>query len=101
MVRFQQESRSELYIFDQEHILISRRYQLHSAFATTHCPSGIIDAHNPKKRRITIKEKSRYSDLFLLAVVLTPPRKHQKSSFSKSDDSKKKTMHTHRPHPII
>jgi hypothetical protein len=36
---------------DKEHILISWRYQLHPASATTHCHSGITDAHSQKVRR--------------------------------------------------
>jgi hypothetical protein len=35
-----------IFFFHKEHILISRRYQLHLASATTHCPSGITVAHN-------------------------------------------------------
>jgi hypothetical protein len=35
----------------------------------------------------------RYNDLFLETTVLTPPRAHQKSTFSKYDASKKGTMH--------
>jgi hypothetical protein len=49
--------------FYKEYVLISKKYQLHIAFATTHWPSGSIDAHNQKRiRRITKKEKSCYSD---------------------------------------
>jgi hypothetical protein len=47
--------------FDKEHILISRRYQLHPASATTHCPSGITDAHNQKRKKNYKNEKSRFS----------------------------------------
>jgi hypothetical protein len=36
------------------------------------------------KRRITKKEKSHYSDLFLVAAQ-APPKQHQKSNFSNSD----------------
>jgi hypothetical protein len=39
------------------------------------------------------KEKSRQSGLFLRTAVLTPPRQHQKSSFSKNDAFKKGTVH--------
>jgi hypothetical protein len=54
------------------------------------------------RRRITKKkEKSRFSDLFPRAATLTPPRQHQKSSFSKSDASKKETVHKRRRRPII
>jgi hypothetical protein len=54
----------------------------------------------PKKKRITKKEKPRYSDKFLVAATLTPPRKHQKSNISKRDASKEETVHKHRHHPI-
>jgi hypothetical protein len=44
-------------LFDKEHILISRRYQLHPALATTSCPNDIKDAHiQQKERKITEKE---------------------------------------------
>jgi hypothetical protein len=46
--------------------------------------------HTSKRRRIT--EKIVYSDLIVLAVVQTPPRQHQKSSFSNSNASKKETI---------
>jgi hypothetical protein len=59
-----------------------------------------MDAHNYKKRRIKEKEKSRYSDKFLIAATLTPPRQHQKSNISKSDGSKKGTVHKRRRRPI-
>jgi hypothetical protein len=32
--------------FDKEYILISRRYQIHIASATTQCPSGNTDVHS-------------------------------------------------------
>jgi hypothetical protein len=38
-----------LLFFDKEHILISRRYQLHPASATTQCPYSNTDAHSQKK----------------------------------------------------
>jgi hypothetical protein len=65
-----------------------------------HCPSGITDAHNQKKRRIVKKEKSR-NDLFSETTVVTPPRQHQKSSFFKSNASKKGTVHKRHRRPII
>jgi hypothetical protein len=33
-----------------------------------------MDAHNPKKKRITKKEKFLYSNLFLETISLTPSR---------------------------
>jgi hypothetical protein len=48
---------------DKEHLLISQRYQLHLASATTHYPSCITDAHNQKK-------EPRYSDLFLVTTTI-------------------------------
>jgi hypothetical protein len=81
-----------IYIFlNKEHILISGRYQLHPVYETTHFPSGITDAHSWKKEEL--QKKSYYIDIFLETTVLTPPRQHQKSSFTKSDASKNKTMH--------
>jgi hypothetical protein len=47
------------------------------------------------------KEKSRYSNLFLETTALTLPRQHQKFNFSKSDASKKETVHKRRRRPII
>jgi hypothetical protein len=54
-----------------------------------------------KEKRITKKEKSRYSDLFLRTAVLAPPRQHQKFSSSKSDAFKKKIVHKRCHRPII
>jgi hypothetical protein len=54
-----------------------------------------------KKKNYIKKEKSSYSDNFLVAATLTPPRQHQKSNISKSNTSKKETVHKCRRHPII
>jgi hypothetical protein len=76
--------------FDKEYILISRRYQLHSAspiMATMQCPSDIRDAYSYKKK--CKKEKSCYSDQFLIAGVqsccsksriIKPVQHHHKDS---------------------
>jgi hypothetical protein len=54
----------------------------------------------PKKgKRNTEKEKSRYRDRKLETATLTPPRQHQKISFSISDASKKETVHKTLPSP--
>jgi hypothetical protein len=66
-----------VFIFlDKEYALISRRYQLHPASATTQCPSGHTDARSQKKKKKNYeKEKSRFSEQFLVAAAeLTPPR---------------------------
>jgi hypothetical protein len=58
--------------------------------------------HTAKKKKNYKKEdKFRYSDLFLETAVLTPSRQYQKSNFSKSDASKKGTVHNHHRRPII
>jgi hypothetical protein len=49
---------SVLLFFDEEYILISTRYQLHSISATTQCPSDNTDAHNHKKGENLQKKKS-------------------------------------------
>jgi hypothetical protein len=85
--------------FYKEHILISQRYQLHPASATS-CPNGIKDAHSQEKKGNT-KKKSRYRDRKLETATLTPPRPHQKISFSISDASKKETVHKCYRRPII
>jgi hypothetical protein len=54
-----------------------------------------------KKKKKYKKEKSLYSDQFLVATVQTLPKQHQKSIFSKSDASNKETMHKRRHRPII
>jgi hypothetical protein len=77
------------------------RYQLHSASAITHCPSGITDAHSQKIKKKYKKEKSRFSDLFPKTTTLTPPRQHQKSNFFKNDAFKKGTVHMRRRRPIM
>jgi hypothetical protein len=38
------------FFFDKENLLISQRYQLHPASATTQHPSGTMDAHIQKKK---------------------------------------------------
>jgi hypothetical protein len=43
--------------FDKEHILISRRYQLHPVSATTPCPNNIKNAHSQKKEKNYKKRK--------------------------------------------
>jgi hypothetical protein len=78
-----------------------RRYKLHLASATTQCPNGITDAQSKRIEEELQGKKSRYNDLFLVAVVQPPPRQPQKSSFSSRDASKKETMHKRRHHPII
>jgi hypothetical protein len=83
--------------FFREHILISRRYQLRSASATTYCSSGITDAHNQKIKK-NYKEKKvplQYS-----IPTLTPPRQHHKSNFFKSDASKKEIVYKRCRRPI-
>jgi hypothetical protein len=58
--------------------------------------------HIANKRKKNYKnKKSRYNDQFLVTAVLTPPKQHQKFSFSKSDASRKKAVHKHHHHPII
>jgi hypothetical protein len=37
--------------FDKAYILISRRYQLHLASATTQCPNGNKDTQSLKKKK--------------------------------------------------
>jgi hypothetical protein len=55
-----------------------------------------MDAHSQKIKKNYKKEKSWYSDLFVVAVDLTPPRQHHKSISSKIDASKKETVHKRR-----
>jgi hypothetical protein len=60
--------------FDKDNILILRRYQLHPTSATTQCPNDIRDAHKQKDMKKYRNKRSRYSALFLIAVVQTPPK---------------------------
>jgi hypothetical protein len=53
-----------------------------------------------KKRKKNKKEKLRYIDQILVAATLVPSNQHRKSNPSKSDISKKETMHKHRRRPI-
>jgi hypothetical protein len=53
---------SLFYFFNKEHILISRRYQLHPASAATSCPDDIKDAHSQKREELQKKEKPHYRD---------------------------------------
>jgi hypothetical protein len=86
--------------FNKKHILISRRYQLYLVTTAIQCPSINTGAQSQKNKNY-IKEKSRYNDQFLVAAALTPPIQHQKSSFSKSDTSKKEMVHKHHHRPVI
>jgi hypothetical protein len=85
-----------IFLFNKEHILISTRYQLYPDILVA------MRMHTTKKGKKNYKqEKSRFSGQFLVAAPLTPPIQHQKSSFSKSDASKKETVHKHHRRPII
>jgi hypothetical protein len=64
-------------------------------------PNGITDAYGQKKKKNYIKEKFRYSDLILVAILQTPPRQPQKFRFSNSDAFKKETVHKSRRRLII
>jgi hypothetical protein len=46
------------------------------------------------------KEKVHLNDQFVVQLT-TPPRQHQKFSFTKSDASKKEIVQKHRRRPII
>jgi hypothetical protein len=51
------------HFLDKKYILISRRYQIHPASATTQCPNGKTDAHSQlKQKKKYKKEKSCFSD---------------------------------------
>jgi hypothetical protein len=54
-----------------------------------------IQMHTAKKEEEELhkKKKPHYSDKFLIASTLTPPRQHQKSNISKNNASKKGTVH--------
>jgi hypothetical protein len=57
--------------------------------------------HTAKKDRRITKKKSPATEIKKLeTATLTPPRQHQKISFSISDASKKETMHKRCHHPI-
>jgi hypothetical protein len=57
--------------------------------------------HTAKNERNITKKKSRYIDQKPETAALTPPRQHQKISFSISDVSKKETVHKRCRRPII
>ena len=79
------------FFIDKEHILISRWYELHPASATTRALAA-PRMHTAQNKKKNYEKKSRYSDLFLVTADLTPPKQYKKSSFSRSDVSKKGTM---------
>jgi hypothetical protein len=70
--------------FDKGNILISWRYQLHLASATTQYPIGNTDAH-VQKRKKNYKKISHYSDLFLVAaeINLLQKRRPKKRTVNK------------------
>jgi hypothetical protein len=78
--------------FDKGNILISKRYQLHSASATTHHSNDTMDAHNQKREKKTKKQKSRYSISGLTTAIHPPPRQHLKYRLSKNGASRKGTL---------
>jgi hypothetical protein len=47
--------------------------------------------HIAKKEEEELKKKPCYSDKFVVASTLTPPRQHRKSNISKNNASKKET----------
>jgi hypothetical protein len=61
-----------------------------------------VQMHLAKKKRKKKlrKEKTRYGILALAAIIYPPPRQHLNSRLSKSDASKKGTVHKHHRHPI-
>jgi hypothetical protein len=52
-----------------------------------------------KKRKNIKKQKSQYSILDLATTIYPPPRQHQRYRLSKSDSSKKKTVHQRHRRP--
>jgi hypothetical protein len=50
------------HFFNKEYTLISRRYQLHPAFATMQCPMVIRMHTAEKKEKLQKKIKPRYSE---------------------------------------
>jgi hypothetical protein len=80
--------------FDKRNILISWRYQLHPASATTQYPSGSTDAQSQNEKK-KLKNRSPVSVPVLIEAAQTPPRQHLKSRFFKRDAPKKETVHKH------
>jgi hypothetical protein len=62
------------HFFNKKYILISRRYQLHLAFATRSSLVA-IQMHTTKKVE-ELKKSLYYIDQFLVAAALTPPRQY-------------------------
>jgi hypothetical protein len=62
-----------LYFFDKEHILISRRYHLHTQPLQQRIALAALRMHTARKEREKNykKKKSRYSDQFLKTAVET------------------------------
>jgi hypothetical protein len=60
-----------------------------------------MDAHSQERKKNYKKRNSRCSNIFPETAALTPPIQHQKSNFSKSDASKKGTVHKRRRRPIM
>src|SRR3954467_12055522 len=72
---------------EKENILILKRYQLHPASATTHCPKGSTDAlSQPKQKK---EKKSRYRVTILAAAAQPPPSQHLVSNSSKTPPSRR------------
>jgi hypothetical protein len=77
------------------------RYQLHPVYGTTQYPIGSTNAHNQKKEKKTKRrKKSRYGIPTLAATVHPPARQHLNCRLSKSNASKKGTVHKRHRLPI-
>jgi hypothetical protein len=59
-----------------------------------------VEMHTTKKRKKKLRKKIRYSVLALATTIHPPPRQHLNSRLSKSDTSKKGTVHKHHHHSI-
>jgi hypothetical protein len=60
-----------------------------------------VRMHPAKKRKKKLrKEKTRYGILALAATIHPPPKQHLNSRLSKSDVSKKRTVHKRHRRPI-
>jgi hypothetical protein len=87
-----------LIFFDKEHILILKRYQLHST--TISCSNSNRDAYNKKKNNY-IKEKSRYNDQVFVAAASNITKTTLDLQLLKKQRLQEETMHKCRCRLII
>jgi hypothetical protein len=86
--------------FDKGNILILRDTNYTQPLQLRNTLMAVRMRSAKKRKKKLRKEKTRYGILALAATIHPPPRQHLNSRLSKSDASKKGTVHKRRRRPI-